>query len=77
MPLIPALKRQRQGDICEFQASLVSIASPRTSRAIERGLGVGVRQGDRNREIDRDREGGMERGGLGREGGGEGEGREG
>jgi hypothetical protein len=32
-PLIPALRRQRQGDLCEFEARLVYRAS---SRAIER-----------------------------------------
>ena len=33
MPLIPALRRQRQADLCEFEASLVYIASSRTARA--------------------------------------------
>jgi hypothetical protein len=28
MPLIPALRRQRLADLCEFKASLVYIASP-------------------------------------------------
>ena len=30
MPLIPALRRQRQVDLCEFEASLVYRASSRT-----------------------------------------------
>ncbi|EGW12670.1 hypothetical protein I79_021887 [Cricetulus griseus] len=29
MPLIPALRRQRQADLCEFEASLVYRASAR------------------------------------------------
>ena len=36
-PLIPALRRQRQADLCEFKASLVYRASSRTgSKAIQR-----------------------------------------
>ena len=31
MPLIPTHRRQRQGDLCEFEASLVYRASFRTS----------------------------------------------
>ena len=35
MPLIPAVRRQRQADLCEFKASLVYRASSRTaSKAI-------------------------------------------
>ena len=34
MPLIPALRRQRQVDLCEFEASLVYEASSRTVRAV-------------------------------------------
>jgi hypothetical protein len=33
MPLIPALRRQRQADLCEFKASLVYIASSRIAGA--------------------------------------------
>ena len=33
MPLILALKRQRQVDLCEFEASLVCIVSSRTAIA--------------------------------------------
>ena len=35
-PLIPALGKQRQVDLCEFEASLVYRASSRTARAIQR-----------------------------------------
>ena len=35
MPLIPAL-RQRQVDLCEFEASLVYRVSSRTTKAIQR-----------------------------------------
>jgi hypothetical protein len=33
MPLISALRRQRQEDICEFKVSLVYIVSSRLARA--------------------------------------------
>jgi hypothetical protein len=33
--LIPALKRQRQADLCEFEASLIYIVSYRPSRATQ------------------------------------------
>jgi hypothetical protein len=36
MPLIPAFRRQRQVDLCEFKASLVYRASSRTARATQR-----------------------------------------
>jgi hypothetical protein len=36
MPLIPALRRQRQVDLCEFEASLVYTASSRTARVTQR-----------------------------------------
>ena len=32
MPLIPVLGRQKQGDLCEFEASLVFMVSFRTAR---------------------------------------------
>jgi hypothetical protein len=35
-PLLPVLGRQRQEDLCEFEASLVYIMSSRTARAIWR-----------------------------------------
>ena len=35
MPLIPALRRQRQVDLCEFEASLIYKESSRTAWAIE------------------------------------------
>ena len=34
MALIPALGRQRQADLCEFEASLVHRASSRTARTV-------------------------------------------
>ena len=34
MPLIPALRRQRQVDFCEFEASLVYRVSSRTAGAV-------------------------------------------
>jgi hypothetical protein len=36
MPLIAALRRQRQVDVCEFKVSQVYIVSSRTVRAIHR-----------------------------------------
>jgi hypothetical protein len=36
MPLIPALGRQSQGDLCEFEAGLVYRVSSRTARDIEK-----------------------------------------
>lgn len=34
MFIIPALRRQRKADLCEFKASLVNIVSSRTARGI-------------------------------------------
>ena len=39
MLLIPTLERQRQMDLCKFQASLVYIVRSRTARDIERDPG--------------------------------------
>ena len=36
MPLIPALRRQRQMDLCEFETSLVYKVRSRTARATKR-----------------------------------------
>ena len=36
MPLIPALRRQRQVDHYEFEASLVYRVSPRTTKATQK-----------------------------------------
>ena len=36
MPLISALGRQRQADLCEFEVSLVYRVSSRTARATQR-----------------------------------------
>jgi hypothetical protein len=38
MPLIPALRRQREMELCEFHANLVCRVSSRTARAIQRNL---------------------------------------
>jgi hypothetical protein len=38
MPSIPALRRQRQVNLCKFKASLVYRVSSRTARAIQRNL---------------------------------------
>ena len=36
MPLIPALKREGQVDLCEFELSLVYRVSSKTARTIQR-----------------------------------------
>jgi hypothetical protein len=36
MPLIPALKRQRQVKLCEFKANLIYSSSSRTVKDIQR-----------------------------------------
>lgn len=36
MPLVPALRKQRQVDLCEFEASLVYKVSSRTAKATQR-----------------------------------------
>ena len=38
MPLIPALRRQRQLDLCEFEASLVYRVSSSTVKATQRNV---------------------------------------
>ena len=38
MPLIPALRRQRQADLCKFKASQVYRSSHRTARDTQRIL---------------------------------------
>lgn len=38
MPLIPALERQRQVDLCEFKTNLVYRESSRTAKAIREML---------------------------------------
>jgi len=35
MPLIPALRRQRQADLCEFKTRLVYRVSSRTVKALQ------------------------------------------
>jgi hypothetical protein len=41
-PIIPALRRQRQADLCEFKASLVYRASFRTDKDTQRNPVVGL-----------------------------------
>ena len=50
MPLIPALRWQRQVDLCEFEASLVYRPSSRTDSKATQRYPVSKNQ---NREIDR------------------------
>jgi hypothetical protein len=40
MPLIPALGRQRQADLCEFEASLIYRVSSWTAKATQRNLAL-------------------------------------
>jgi hypothetical protein len=56
-PLIPALERQRQGDLCELEASLVYRVSSRTARTTQRNSDL---------KKEKERKGGRE---GGREGG--------
>ena len=44
MHLIPALRRQMQADLCEFEASLVYRASSRTVRAVTQRNSVSKKQ---------------------------------
>jgi hypothetical protein len=47
MPLIPALRSQRQVDLCVLKASLIYIVSSRTAKATQRNpvlKGGGVKQ---------------------------------
>lgn len=37
MPLVPALRKLRQVDRCEFKASLIYVDSPRTAKATGTG----------------------------------------
>ena len=49
MPLIPALKRQRLGHLCEFKASLVYRENSRTDRAIQRNPVSGKQKQKQNK----------------------------
>ena len=40
MPLIPALRRQRQVDLCEFKARLIYRVSFKIARATQRNPGL-------------------------------------
>ena len=51
MPLIPALGKQRQADLCEFEASLVYRTSSRTGyKATQRNPVLKNRERERERE---------------------------
>jgi hypothetical protein len=48
--LIPALRRQRQADICEFKASLLYKASSSTGKATQRNLVLKKIEREKRRE---------------------------
>jgi hypothetical protein len=52
MPLIPALRRQRQADLCEFKVSLVYRMSSRTARATHRNSLSQNKQTNKNTVIE-------------------------
>ena len=60
MPLIPAQRRQRQADLCEFEASLVYRVSSRTTEDIHRNP-VSKRKKRKKERKERGKEGGRER----------------
>ena len=57
MPLIPALGRKRQEDLCEFKVSLVYKESSRSARAVtpEKPCFKTMRERERERESERDK----------------------
>ena len=58
MPLIPVIGRQKQGDLCEYKASLVYVVSSRPARdALKPRNPVSKRERERERERQREREG--------------------
>ena len=56
MPLIPALGRQRQVDLSEFEASLVYIASSRTARTVKQRNPVLKNQKTNKQKTEREKE---------------------
>ena len=50
MPLIPALRKQRQVDLCQFEANLVYKASSRTYKATQRNPVLGEKVGGRRKK---------------------------
>lgn len=50
IPLIPALRRQSQADVCEFEASVIYKDNSRMARATKKERG---RKGERARERER------------------------
>ena len=60
MPSIPALRNQRQANLCEFETSLVYSASFRKSRAVQRNpVSKNQRERDNNYYFENDIEKGM------------------
>ena len=58
-PLIPAFRRQRQADLCEFKASLVyKVSSSRTARAVtqRKSAPPPERKMEREREKEKEKE---------------------
>jgi hypothetical protein len=57
-PLIPALRRQKQNDLCEFELSLVYRSSTRTVWAMQRNsvLKKKKRKKERKKEREKERE---------------------
>ena len=51
MPLIPALRTQRQEDLCEFEVSLVCRVSSRTARAIAQRNPVSKKQKKQTKKL--------------------------
>jgi hypothetical protein len=63
MPLISALRMQRQADLCEFEGSQVYIAGTRTTRSIKRTPVAETQKAkkfEKKKERKREREGGRE-----------------
>ena len=50
MPLIPALRKQRQADLWEFEASLMYKASVRTARTVSQKTPVSGGEGRREKK---------------------------
>jgi hypothetical protein len=54
MPLIPALRRQRQVDLCETEARLVYRVSSKTTKAIQRNYLKG-KQNNKTKQTGREK----------------------
>ena len=55
-PLISALRRQRQADLCDFKVSLVYIVSSRTARAVTQRNPVSKNRDDEEEEEEEEEE---------------------